>query len=77
MAPPPELELFGESSLSSPVTAGLLACNPTVHLFATASDANVLNLWRNHGELVARHVDRTNKIEALRWKPDGKHYPLL
>lgn len=71
MAPPMELELFSQSSLSNPVTARLVACNPTVDLLATASDANVLNIWRAHGELVAKHVDRTNKIEALRWKPDG------
>jgi len=77
MAPPIELELFSESSLSNPVTARLIACNPTVNLLATASDANVLNLWRAHGELVAKHVDRTNKIEALRWKPDGMPFPQI
>jgi anaphase-promoting complex subunit 4 len=72
MAPPVELELFSESSLSNPVTARLLACNPTVDLLATAGDANVLNIWRAHGQLVAKHVERTKKIEALRWKPDGR-----
>ena len=66
-----ELQLFSDSSLSHPVTARLLACNPTVDLLATGSDANVLNIWRAHGQLVAKHVERTNKLEALRWKPDG------
>ncbi|KAB5570611.1 anaphase-promoting complex, cyclosome, subunit 4-domain-containing protein [Coniochaeta sp. 2T2.1] len=67
-----ELQLFSESSLSHPVSARLLACNPTVDLLATGSDANVLNIWRAHGQLVAKHVERTNKLEALRWKPDGQ-----
>ncbi|KAH8909786.1 anaphase-promoting complex component Cut20/Apc4 [Coniochaeta sp. PMI_546] len=72
MAPSIELEVFSEGTLGNPVTARLLACNPTVDLLATASDANVLNIWRAHGQLVAKHVERTNKIEALRWKPDGQ-----
>jgi WD40 repeat protein len=72
MAASIELELFSESSLSNPVTAKLLACNPTVDLLATASDTNALNIWRARGQLVARHVERNHKIQSLRWKPDGK-----
>jgi anaphase-promoting complex subunit 4 len=71
MAPLQELELFSSSALSSPVTNGISACNPTVDLLATASDTNVVNIWRAHGQLVARNVERNHKIESLRWKPDG------
>lgn len=71
MAPLQEVELFSSSALSSPVTNGISACNPTVDLLATASDTNVVNIWRARGQLVARNVERNHKIESLRWKPDG------
>jgi anaphase-promoting complex subunit 4 len=66
-----ELELFSSGTLNAPVANGISSCNPTVDLFATASDANVVNIWRARGQLVAKHVERNHKIEALRWKPDG------
>ncbi|RKU42863.1 hypothetical protein DL546_003712 [Coniochaeta pulveracea] len=67
-----ELELFSSSTLNAPVANSIWACNPTVDLCATASDANIVSIWRARGQLVAKHVERIHKLEALRWKPDGQ-----
>jgi hypothetical protein len=73
---PPQLPLLGTTALASPVpTRGtlLLACNPAIDLTATAGDGGAaLHVWRAGDQLVSKHVERGRRVEAVRWKADGR-----
>jgi anaphase-promoting complex subunit 4 len=68
----PELQLFGATALSSPVTGGHIACNPVIDLTATVGEANTtLHVWRAGDQLVSKHEERGKRVEGVRWKEDG------
>ncbi len=72
-SPTPGLTLNSQSLLPAPVSSGLLACCPTIDLSATVSDdEDVLYIRRSDGELVSKHTERGRKVQALRWKADGR-----
>ncbi|KAK4156712.1 anaphase-promoting complex, cyclosome, subunit 4-domain-containing protein [Chaetomidium leptoderma] len=69
----PKLHLLGTTALSSPVTAGLIACNPAIDLTATVGDAGAaLHVWRRGDQLVSKLVERGRRVEGVRWKADGQ-----
>ncbi len=71
-----ELRHLSASKLSAPVTGGHLTCNPVIDLTATAGDGgNVLYVWRANDQLVGKHVERNQKVEAIKWKEDGMSLP--
>ncbi|KAK3939910.1 anaphase-promoting complex, cyclosome, subunit 4-domain-containing protein [Diplogelasinospora grovesii] len=70
---PEELQLFSQSTVSSPVAGGHIACNPVIDLTATVGDGgNVLYIWRANDQMVSKHTERNQKVEAIRWKEDGQ-----
>jgi hypothetical protein len=67
-----ELMLLSTSKLSSPVTGGLITYNPVIDLAATAGDgSSVLHIWRANDQLVCKHTERNQKVDAICWKKDG------
>lgn len=69
----PGLALLSESPLPNPVAAGLIAWSPTTDLAATVGDQDsALFIRRPGGETVSKHTERDRKVQALRWKSDGK-----
>ncbi|KAK3692238.1 anaphase-promoting complex, cyclosome, subunit 4-domain-containing protein [Podospora appendiculata] len=66
-----ELPLFSTSTLSVPVSGGHLACNPVIDLAAAVGDENVLYIWRANDQLVSKHTERGQKVDAIKWKEDG------
>ncbi|KAK3368118.1 anaphase-promoting complex, cyclosome, subunit 4-domain-containing protein [Podospora didyma] len=73
MAPREELRLFGSSTLSAPVSGDLLACNPTIDLTASVGDgSSALYIWRANNQVVSKHTERSQKVDAIKWKEDGQ-----
>ncbi|KAK0722752.1 anaphase-promoting complex, cyclosome, subunit 4-domain-containing protein [Lasiosphaeria miniovina] len=68
-----ELQLLGSSTLTAPVSGGQVACNPAFNLTATVGDGSaVLHIWRaNDNQLISKHTERNQKVEAIKWKEDG------
>lgn len=66
------LLLFSAGASSTPVSAGHFAINPVIDLAASAGEDNVLYLWRPNDDMVSKHTERNRKIEAIKWKEDGK-----
>ncbi|KAK0621351.1 anaphase-promoting complex, cyclosome, subunit 4-domain-containing protein [Bombardia bombarda] len=66
------LRLFSMSKVSTPVTNGHFACNPVVDLTATVGEGNELYIWRANGQVVSRHTERNQKVDAIKWKEDGQ-----
>lgn len=67
-----QLQLFNSSTLSVPVTGKQIACNPVIDLTATVGDGNVIYIWRGSNQLVSKHTERNQKVDAIKWKEDGK-----
>ncbi|KAK1781007.1 anaphase-promoting complex, cyclosome, subunit 4-domain-containing protein [Copromyces sp. CBS 386.78] len=67
-----QLQLFSSSTLSVPVSGKLIACNPVIDLTATVGDVNVIYVWRGSNQLVSKHTERNQKVDAIKWKEDGQ-----
>ncbi|KAJ4421258.1 hypothetical protein N0V85_000243 [Neurospora sp. IMI 360204] len=67
-----QLQLFCSSTLSVPVSGKQIACNPVIDLTATVGDGNVIYVWRGSNQLVSKHTERNQKVDAIKWKEDGQ-----
>jgi hypothetical protein len=66
-----ELKLFSKSTFASPVNGGNLVCCPTIDMAASAGDGNILYVWRANGQVVSKHNERNQSVQAMTWKDDG------
>lgn len=55
-----------------PVSGKQIACNPVIDLTATVGDGNIIYVWRGSNQLVSKHTERNQKVDAIKWKEDGK-----
>ena len=72
MAQKGELKLLSKTTLSTPVSGGNVTVNPAIGLTATVGEGNTILIWRGDGQSVTRYTERNQKVEAVRWKEDGK-----
>lgn len=72
MSPNGQLQLFSSGTLSVPVSGKQIACNPVIDLTATVGDGNTIYVWRGSNQLVSKHTERNQKVDAIKWKEDGK-----
>ncbi|KAK3504548.1 anaphase-promoting complex, cyclosome, subunit 4-domain-containing protein [Neurospora crassa] len=72
MSPNGQLQLFSSSALSVPVSGKQIVCNPVIDLTATVGDGNTIYVWRGSNQLVSKHTERNQKVDAIKWKEDGQ-----
>lgn len=69
--------LFSASKLSAPAVDGQVACNPVIDLTSTiGDDGSALYIWRANDQLVSKHTEHGQKVQAVKWKEDGKCFSL-
>ncbi len=76
MAQPTALSLSSQSHFPSAVSPGLVACCPTIDLSATVSNGDVVHIRRPSGEAVSKYTERSQSVQAISWKSDGKERRL-
>ena len=77
MAQQGELKLLSKTTLSTPVFGGNVTANPAIGLTATVGEGNTVLIWRGDGQPVTKYTERNQKVEAVRWKEDGKFESFL
>ncbi len=73
MATPNVLDVFSQSRFPGAVSPELVAGCPTIDLSLTVGDGDVISVRRAGAELVFKQAERNQKVQAVRWKPDGEH----